>query len=56
MNHSSLTPPMQNLAACPGMFSVCCARWSSSGNLREDLRADMVRRPALGGPIMVINY
>ena len=34
------------------MFSVCCARWSSAGNLREDIRADMIRRPVSGGPLM----
>ena len=41
-----------NLAACPGMFSVCCATWSSSGNLREDIRQGMMPRPVNGGPIM----
>ena len=41
-----------NLAACPGMFSVCCATWSSTGNLREDIRQGMMPRPVNGGPIM----
>jgi hypothetical protein len=37
--------------ACPGMFQVCCTRWSSTGNLNQDVRTSLgnVPRAVLSG-------
>ena len=45
-----------NLAACPGMFSVCCATWSSTGNLREDIRQGMMPRDQIQRKMPWIEY